>query len=808
MRALRKLNTTVATTDRSDGSLGDLQDFFIEKDGIAGYTSRGDFRLTVFSQNTIRVSISRASYDDFSYAVIASPAKNKFTIDDTPGALIIKTTSIKLVVQKFPVRFSFYTVEDVLLNEDDAAFGTSWNGEQVTTYKKLQPNERFLGLGEKTGSLDRRGKGYQNWNTDYFGYGVDADPIYATIPFYIGVHSNTAYGIFFDNPYKSFFNFGASNNRFASFYADAGEMNYYFIHDDAVGNIIQHYTALTGRMELPPKWSLGFQQCRYSYYPDTEVITAANTFRDKDIPADAIVLDIHYMDEYKIFTWSEKDFSNPSALLKKLNTLGFKVVLICDPGIKIEKGYHTYESGKKENVFLKYPDNTNYEGQVWPGWCHFPDFTKPETRAWWKKQLKSYVNLGIDGFWNDMNEIATWGQMIPENIELDFDGNKTTMRKGRNVYGFQMARATYEGSKALSKKRPFNLTRSGYSGIQRYGALWTGDNVATDEHLLLGVRLVNSLGLSGVPFAGYDVGGFVGDADQKLFARWISIGALSPFFRGHSMINTRDSEPWAYGEDVEHIARNYIKLRYQLLPYLYSVFFEASKTGMPVQRSLAIDYTHDPKIYEQRFENQYLFGPSILVAPVDSKQEFAKVYLPEGAWYELHTGKKHEGKNEVIVEAPVHKLPIFIKESGIIPVQKATQNTTEKIDIIEYHVYAGSKEKTFVHYTDDGESFDHEKGNFASREIKFSPKQNQVVLAEQVGDYMDTIKKIKIVFHHFSPLQKLTINGEKHKVKEEQHSFFTPITKFDPVIDPPPHFYDTVQTITITNKPAAIQVKW
>jgi alpha-glucosidase len=352
--------------------------------------------------------------------------------------------------------------------------------------------------------------------------------------------------------------------------------------------------------------------------------------------------------------------------------MGFHVVVMCDPGIKVEEKYKAYDDGVKNDVFIKYPDNTYYTGQVWPGWCHFPDFTKPETRLWWKDQFQEYIDLGIEGFWNDMNEIATWGQMIPENIEMNFEGNRASMRRGRNLYGFQMARSTYEGAKALLKgKRPFNLTRSGFSGIQRYAAVWTGDNVAYDEHMILGVRLVNSMGLAGIAFTGYDVGGFVGDANNKLFARWISIGAFSPFFRGHSMINSRDSEPWAYGEEVEQISRNYIKFRYRLLPYIYSLFYEASETGMPVQRSLAIDYTHDPKIYDGLYHNQYLFGPSILVAPVESTKEYVKVYFPEGDWYSLYDGKRFPGNNEVILECPVHRLPVFVKGGALIPMKPA-----------------------------------------------------------------------------------------------------------------------------------------
>jgi alpha-glucosidase len=229
---------------------------------------------------------------------------------------------------------------------------------------------------------------------------------------------------------------------------------------------------------------------------------------------------------------------------------------------------------------------------------------------------------------------------------------------------------------------------------------------------------------------------------------------------------------------------------------------------MPVQRSLAIDYTHDAKIYEPEFENQYLFGPAILVAPVDSKQEFAKVYLPEGNWYELHTGKKHEGKNTVIVEAPVHKLPVFIKEGSIIPVQKSTRNATEKIDSIEYHIYAGGTSSPFTHYADDGESFEHEKGRVSIRAINYLPLENSITIGTKQGNYNDGIKKIKIVLHHSVQLKTAQINGSKVKWKNEQHSFFAPVEKFDPVITPPALFYDTVQTVTLTNTAEEIVVKW
>ncbi|MEJ1241771.1 glycoside hydrolase family 31 protein [Chryseolinea sp. T2] len=797
--------TTPQTT-----SLGKLQSWSLIRSGLTGETTNGIFRVQVYGTNTLRITITRAStFEDFSYAVVSGPEPAEFHIAEQPDHLVVKTPAVTAIIRKDPVRFVFVSADGRVINEDDAAFGTCWNGEQVTTYKKLQSGERFIGLGEKTGPLDRRGAGYTNWNTDAFAFSTGQDPLYCSIPFYMGIHSELVYGIFFDNTHKSFFNFGASNNRFSSFAADAGEMDYYFMYDHSVGQIINHYTQLTGRIELPPRWSIGYQQCRYSYYPEKEVLTLAQTFRDKNIPADVIVLDIHYMDNYKIFTWSRKDFPNPKRLVEELRELGFRVVIMCDPGIKVEEGYKAYDDGIKSNAFLKYPDGTPYSGQVWPGWCHFPDFTNPETRQWWQEQFAETIELGVEGFWNDMNEIATWGQMLPENIELSFEGNGATMRRGRNVYGFQMARSTYEGTKALlNGKRPFNLTRSGFAGVQRYGAVWTGDNVAYDEHMMLGTRMVSCMGMSGVAFCGYDIGGFVGEASSRLFARWLSIGAFSPFFRAHTMINSRDSEPWAYGEEVEQISRNYIRFRYQLLPYIYSLFYDAATTGMPLQRSLAINYTHNPRIYEGTFQNQYLFGPAFLVIPVESDKEFVKAYLPEGTWFSLYNGQTYAGNAEYILECPLRRLPVFVKAGAIVPMQPVVQNTDVAQELLILHIYIGA-DGSFTYYDDDGSTFNYQAGNHARRDISYSANQRKLTLGAVSGSFQSSVSNIKLVFHGLgTSVETITVNGKPTGLSPEMNSFFSALEKFDPFYDPEPAPAEAVHSATMSNESHAITITW
>jgi len=795
-------------TSGSSQRVGNLVSFTKHPAGLGGKTTHGDFRVIFFTPSICRIHLAVGDFDDFSYSVVATPEAVEVTYDEHSDKIILSTHRIALHIYRTPLRFVFTDHGGNVINEDDP-LGTAWIGEQVTTYKKLQEGERFIGLGEKTGPLDRRGAGYQNWTTDAYAYHAGTDPLYCSTPFYMGIHQQQVYGIFLDNTYKTFFNFGASNNRFSSFSADAGDMNYYFIHGKTVREIIQGYTWLTGRINLPPLWSIAYQQCRYSYYPDVEVLGVARAFREKNIPADAIVMDIHYMDQYKIFTWHPTHFPNPGAMIQELKKMGFEVVLMCDPGIKVEPGYEPHESGVQENVFLTFPDGENYAGQVWPGWCHFPDFTNPRTRAWWGHHFKNYVELGVAGFWNDMNEIATWGNMLPENLAFDFEGNHGTSRRGRNIYGFQMSRSTYEGTSALMKKRPFNLTRSGFSGVQRYAAVWTGDNVAYDDHMMLGVRLVNSMGLTGIAFAGYDVGGFVGEASSKLFARWISIGAFSPFFRGHSMINTRDSEPWSYGEEVEQISRNYIRIRYQLLPYIYSLFHESSETGMPIQRSLALDYPFLHQVFDHRFHHQYLFGPFLLIAPVESTKDVTKVFFPDGDWHYLHDGQRFSGQAEFYIECPIHKLPVFIKEGAILPMQRAVHSTKELVDELEIHLYSGSQPTSFEFYEDDGSSFRYREGVYAKRIFTFQPGEKKFSITQTEGSFETGYKKIKLMFHRFdAPPAHITINGNGYGGTRDRYSLFLPYEKYDPIHDPERINVDEVMYFTFDNAPGHIEIQW
>lgn len=747
-----------------DNSLGNMTHFTEGDQSLFIQTDNGAALIQVYTPEIIRIRISRATFgDDFSYTVVGKPYPCRVKLMRTDQGIELVTDSMILDMSASPLRFTFKAHDGRIINQDDPFLGTTWVGEEVTVFKTLQPDEHFMGLGEKTGNLDRRGESHTNWNTDNFSYRTTDDEIYASFPFYIGVHSGLAYGIYLDNTHRSCFNFGASNDRFSSFGADAGEMDYYFIHGKHITDIIQGYTWLTGRMPMPPLWALGFQQCRWSYFPDTEVLNTARTFREKKIPLDVMYLDIHYMDAYKVFTWHPSRFPQPEKMIGELRDMGVHTTVIIDPGIKIEKGYHTYEEGVSESMFIKYPDGKDYAAQVWPGWCHFTDYSKPAARKWWGSKFAGLVDQGVEGFWNDMNEIASWGEgATPSIIRMDWEGRGASYRQGKNVYGMLMARSTFEGVRTLMNgRRPLILTRAAFSGAQRFTAIWTGDNVASEEHMMLGCRLVNSLGISGMAFAGVDVGGFAGEASASLFTRWLTIGTFTPFFRVHKAYNQNTSEPWTYGEETENIARNYISLRYRLLPYLYSAFYESHQSGLPVNKALIIEFETDDNCWDLEFQHQYLFGRSLLVAPVESHQRLAKVYLPEGTWYDFFTGKTAIGGQVHLVEAPLAKLPVFARGGSFIPMQSVVQSTSHKpSDTLFLHVYYGDQASSFLYYEDDGVTYNYAQGAFLTCRFSFDPANSRISIGAVNGEYTSRFNEIVLILHGFESGQNYwRLNG-------------------------------------------------
>lgn len=773
---------------------GDVEEVSQKENIIEFRLSDCLFNIYVLEDNIIRFRYTqKESFSEApSYGVIWDGNKEtEFSFEDKGENFELITEELKVLITKKPCRISIYDKDGTLINRDEPSFGVSFDGNEVRCFKELFKEEQFFGLGEKTGYLQRKGSQYMMWNSDTPFYIKEEDPLYQSIPFFTGLKENKAYGIFFDNTYKSHFCMGAGNDRFYWFGAEGGEMDYYFIYGPEMKRVVSSYTDITGKMSLPPLWSLGYQQSRWSYFPDWKVMEVAENFRKKDIPCDVIYLDIDYMNGYRVFTWDKERFPEPEKMLSDLATDGFKIVPIIDPGVKADEKYETTWSpgsvqpdsvmdeakagdsyyvakeGIEKDLFAKYPDGTFYKGEVWPSWAYFPDFTKKETQDWWGEKLAGFLNMGIEGFWNDMNEPAVWGKSVPDIIEFSDNGYGADHKKIHNVYALKMAEATFNSVKA-SGKRHFILTRAGYAGIQRYSAVWTGDNVSNEDHLLMACLIPQSLGISGVPFVGSDVGGFGGSPSQNLYIRWMELGAFTPFFRGHACRGTPEKEPWALGEDTEIPVRDAIKQRYQFLPYLYNEFYNASITGLPIMRPVFLNYQNDPECYKKEAQEEFMLGENLLVAPVLSENNMAKkLYLPEGKWVSFREGKVYEGKEWIVVDAPLNYIPLFVREGGVIVLQESQNYVGEKeISEYEFRIFPGEK-STYEFYEDDGITYQYENGVYSVTKIDINKKNDtslEVAFSKPLNNYDSKKESYLIKLYDMKNPSEITFSGKLLKV--------------------------------------------
>jgi alpha-glucosidase len=757
---------TTAFFSAAQTSAGKILSYKKIKGGIAGKTSTGIFEVTTYTPQIIRVRVSNTNeFKPLSYALVSSAVPtNDATIKESGNTIELSTNTITAVIEKQPqFRIIFKNSKGDVINEDASGngLGISYIGNRFSTYKKLQEGERFIGMGEALGNLDRRGTGIALNNTDTYKYGDPRLSMYSSIPFYMGLHNNVQYGIFYNNSYASFFNFGLSTPQFVSTTFQGGDADYFFMYDASPAKIIEHYTSLTGRMQLPPVWSIGYHQSKCSYMSEQEVEWIASTFRKKQLPLDCIVLDADYQQGYRPFTANKERFPDIAALAATLKAQQIELTASVYPGVAIDSNYHSYKDGLQQKVFLKYADGNYFNTEIAPVQCYLPDYTNPSARQWWKDKMNWLPQNGIHGYWNDMNEPALGGSYIPDNVVFDFDGRKTNALEAKNVYGFQMARSSYEAALQNSmERRPFVLTRSGFAGVQRYAAMWSGDNTASDEGLLGSVLLNNQLGISGLAFSGHDIGGFIGDGNKELYQRWIQVGAFSPFCRNHKGCGGSAGEPWVYGAEAEAISKIFIGFRYRLMPYIYSAFYEASQTGMPIAKSLAVDYPFDDKVYDNKYQYQFLFGQNMLVIPVTSEEKTKKFYLPKGEWYNLYTDKKIVGEKEMTEEIPAYRLPLFVKGSAIIPMQSMVQSTKEQpSDTLFLHIYNGNGQNSFVYYEDAGDGFAYQKGEYCKRIIQLLPNEKKFIITKQEGSFNSKFKKIQLILHGFDEVMAVMHNN-------------------------------------------------
>ncbi|MDI3298734.1 MAG: glycoside hydrolase family 31 protein [Bacillota bacterium] len=644
------------------------------------------------------------------------------------------------------------------------------------------PGERYVGLGEKVGFLDHRGRRLVQWCRDVLPHLPETDPLYQAIPFLmllrpVGAEAARSAGLFVASTWRTSFDLAASDPQAVRVGVDAraGELELYLIAGPEPAEVLERYTELTGRPPLPPLWALGYHQSRYSYYPEQTVRELAAEFRRRGIPCDAIHLDIHYMDGYRLFTWDRRRFPDPAGLARELAREGFHLVTIVDPGVKVDPAYRVYQEGLERDAFCRTREGAIYRGEVWPGETAFPDFARAEVRRWWGDLHRDLLEQGVDGIWNDMNEPAVFdgpGKSMPEEVtHRDDRGRSLPHAAVHNAYALLEAEATREGMlRVRPEERPFLLTRAGFAGIQRYAAVWTGDNSSWWEHLQMATPMLLGLSVSGVPFAGTDIGGFLGDGSPELYARWIELGAFSPFCRTHTSLGTRQQEPWSFGPEVEAIARRYLRLRYRLLPYLYSLFREAERTGLPPMRPLWLVFPEDPGSHG--VWDQFLLGEQLLLAPVDRPgARHRPVHLPPGRWRDAWSGRWYRGPADILAEAPLDRLPAFVREGAVLPLGPEVASTAHLAEPaagpLEFHAFlaprpGGGREaarrapavaRTVAElrpalHEDDGRSFAYLRGARRESRLRVTAGEEALrVSVESEGGYRSPRRERWLVLH-------------------------------------------------------------
>lgn len=611
----------------------------------------------------------------------------------------------------------------------------------ASAYLDVPQGTSLYGGGEVTGPLLRNGQSIKLWNTDSGAYSVDnGKRLYQSHPWVMGVRPDgTSFGILFDTPYKAKLTTTDERINFET----EGELFRIFVIDrESPQAVIKGLAELIGTMPMVPRWALGYQQCRFSYTPASRVIEVADTFRIKRIPCDVMWMDIDYMDGYRIFTFNPQTFPDPAALNRDLHIRGFHSAWMIDPGAKVDSTYFVYKSGTANDVWVKTAQGKEFNGDAWPGACAFPDFTQPKTVRWWADLYKDFLDKGVDGVWNDVNEPqisnTPTGTMPEDNKHLGGDKIPAGPHlKYHNVYGYLMVKASREGiMKARPQNRPFILTRSNFLGGQRFAATWTGDNASWESHMTMSVPMILTLGLSGQPFSGADVGGFLFNPDAGLFGRWMALGAFYPFSRGHACAGTINKEPWAFGQKVEDVSRMALERRYVLLPYYYTLLHEASETGMPIMRPV---FFADPKDTLLRAEEQaFLIGENLLVVP-----EWAQnPALPKGIWRNLSLIPGDDKDS--------YQAKLKIRGGAIIPTGKIIQNTNEKsLDPLTLLVCLDEKgEAHGTLYWDEGDNWSFKDGNYSFQHftaIRTADNKVQVKITQKKGKYITENNDMAIV---------------------------------------------------------------
>lgn len=616
----------------------------------------------------------------------------------------------------------------------------------------MEPETMIFGLGETTRGINKRGFTYTGFCTDDSTHSEDKQSLYGAHNFFmVFTPGKESFGLFFDYPGKITFDMGYLDINTIQVTCEKADMMVYIITPDSepvLKDMVHQFREIIGQSYIAPRWAFGFQQSRWGYKTEEDIRTVYSEYKKEGIPLDAIYLDIDYMIDYKDFTVNPSRFPSLKKLSDDLKKEGVRLVPIIDAGVKIEKGYDVYEEGVKKGFFCKGKDGTEFVAGVWPGKTHFPDFLNPEARKWFGNKYKILTDMGIEGFWNDMNEPAIFyseegiaevfekvasfkGKELGVNEFFQLRDTVTNVSNNKedykrfyhqvpqedgtvaiinhndihNLYGYNMTRAAGEAfTNTLSpEKRILLFSRSSYIGMHRYGGIWTGDNNSWWQHLLLNLTMMPSLNMCGFLYTGADIGGFGSDASGDLVLRWTALGVFTPLMRNHCC-GTRPQECYQFGMSKDF--KSVVNLRYALIPYLYSEYMKAVLSNTMYFKPLAFEYENDERAL--RTENQLLIGNEVMITPVyEQNSQGRYVYLPENMilirWKDSKVVEQTSmKKGDYFISIPINEVVFFIREGTVIPMaepelstDKMKMNNVTLIGDTENHV-------PYKFYSDDG----------------------------------------------------------------------------------------------------------
>ncbi len=714
-----------------------------------------------------------------SFAVVSDELEkiSEVQVNEEPTAYEIFTSKLRIRLNKNPMQLQIFDKWQKLLFSDYKDLGhTSLGTTGKNAQKMLRADEHFFGLGEKTGTLNRRGNTYKMWNSDKPCYSTTEDPLYKSIPFFM---SSYKYGIFLDNTYKTNFDFGSKSNEYYSFNAPDGEFIYYFIHGKDYKEILQQYITLTGKPIMPPKWAFGFAQSRGMYTKEDQALNIAEEFRRRKIPCDIIYQDIGWTQHLQDFEWRKGNYKDPKTMLQTLSSQGFKMIVSQDPVIsKVNKAQ--WNEVNQLGYLVKDQRTGNAYNMPWPwgGDCGVVDFTLPAVADWWGNYQQKPLNDGVRGFWTDMGEPA-WSN--EEDMDrLNMQHYLGTHSEIHNVYGHTWDKVVKEQfEKHNPNKRVFQMTRAAYAGLQRYTFGWTGDSGNGSDVLNGWAQMANqvavgiSAGLGGIPFWTTDISGYCGDitdypAMAELYTRWMQFGVFNPLSRAHHEGNNA-VEPWMFGEIAEKNAKAAIELKYQLFPYLYTYARKAHDTGLPITRGLFMEYPDDENT--AKINDQFLFGEELLIAPVLKKGErVKKVYLPEGEWIDFNNKQTtYLGGQIIAYQAPLTTIPIFVKKGSIVPQIPVMQHLEERSDYpLFVHVFPNYEDESasFELYEDDGNNQDYLKNIYSKTQFKCTTTNlgwQSTITSTDKGFRQSEKRNIILKYHLDKKPKSIAVDGKAIK---------------------------------------------